>query len=64
MSGLRARGGFEVAIRWKDGRLESAEIRNPNAASTKVRYGGLTAEVSCKPGEPIRFNAGLTHVKE
>ena len=32
--------------------LESAEIRNPNAAATKVRYGARTAEFSFKPGEP------------
>ena len=59
VSGLRARGGFEVSMRWKGGRLESAEIRHPAAASGTVRYGGRTAEISCKPGEPVRLDAGL-----
>ncbi|MCX6879811.1 MAG: glycoside hydrolase family 95 protein [Verrucomicrobia bacterium] len=63
VSGLRARGGFELTMRWKAGRLESAEIRNPNAAVARVRYGERTAELSFKAGEPIRLDAGLTSVK-
>lgn len=60
VSGLRARGGFEVSMGWKDGRLESAEIRHPAAAASTVRYGGRTTEISCKPGEPVRLDAELS----
>lgn len=63
VSGLRARGGFEVTMRWKEGRLESAQIRNPNAAATKVRNGARTAELWFKPGETVRLNAELTSEK-
>ncbi len=45
ISGLRARGGFEVAMRWNDGKLQSATIRNAAPATFKVRYGGKTADV-------------------
>ena len=59
VKGLRARGGFEVGIQWKSGKLQSAEIRNGNATACKVRSGAKTAELSLKPGETIRLNADL-----
>jgi alpha-L-fucosidase 2 len=61
--GLRARGGFEVAIQWKDGKLQSATIRNTAAATCKVRYGAGTAEVPIKAGHVVQLNGDLTVVK-
>ncbi|MFI5378275.1 MAG: glycosyl hydrolase family 95 catalytic domain-containing protein [Tepidisphaerales bacterium] len=59
VSGLRARGGFEVNIQWKGGKLVSAEIRNASAAACKVRYGAKTANVSVKAGQTVRLNGEL-----
>jgi alpha-L-fucosidase 2 len=59
VKGLRARGGFEVDIRWKSGKLQSAEIRNASATACKVRYGAKTAQFALKPGETIRLGADL-----
>ena len=59
VSGLRARGGFEVSILWKSGKLQSAALRNANATACKVRYGAKTAEFSLKAGQSIRLNAEL-----
>ncbi len=36
VNGLKARGGFEIDIQWKDGEIEAANI--------KSSLGGLTAE--------------------
>jgi alpha-L-fucosidase 2 len=57
VAGLRARGGCEVDIEWKNGRLERARLRmaadwrGPGAIEGLVRYGGQAWQVSLKPGE-------------
>jgi alpha-L-fucosidase 2 len=63
VSGLRARGGFEVSMAWKDGNLLSAEIRHATGSDCKVRYGGKTALLSVRPGGSVRLNADLTLVQ-
>jgi alpha-L-fucosidase 2 len=63
VNGLRARGGFEVDMQWKNGKLQSAEIRNTSATACKVRYRTKTAEFSLKPGEAIHLSADLVSAK-
>jgi alpha-L-fucosidase 2 len=58
--GLRARGGFEVSINWKDGKLKSAEIINRINASATVRYREKTTSLQFKAGETVRLNAELS----
>ncbi len=60
VTGLRARGGFEVSIHWQGGALHSAQICNDHAATCKVRHGPKFAEFSCQPGQTLRLNAALT----
>jgi alpha-L-fucosidase 2 len=57
--GLRARGGFEVAIEWKDGRLTSASIVSLRDAKCVVRYAGRTASLNLKQGGVRKFDEGL-----
>jgi len=60
VTGLRARGGFEVDIQWKNGRLQTARIRSRNTGPCNVRYGDKTATVPMKAGQAISLKADLT----
>ncbi|HEY0946632.1 MAG TPA: glycoside hydrolase family 95 protein [Opitutaceae bacterium] len=51
VTGLRARGGFDVSLKWKAGALETARITSMAGTNTRVRYAGRTIELVLKPGE-------------
>jgi alpha-L-fucosidase 2 len=59
VSGLKARGGYEVDITWSDGKLTSAEIRSPRSQICNVRYGNRTATVPVNAGKSTRLTADL-----
>ena len=48
VNGLRARGGYEVDMKWKDGALVSAEIRADHTGDVKVKYKNMEKVVSLK----------------
>lgn len=56
VTGLRARGGYEVGIAWKDGTLAEAEIKNINGAETiRVRYKDKVKTINLEPGKTMKF---------
>jgi alpha-L-fucosidase 2 len=58
VKGLRARGGFEVDLRWTRGRLVDAVVRRvAGSGAANVRYGERTVAVKLRPGESVRLDA-------
>jgi alpha-L-fucosidase 2 len=51
VSGLRARGGIEVDIGWKDGRLASARLRALVGNTIRLRYGSQIREITLAVGQ-------------
>ena len=50
VKGLRARGGFEVDIEWKEGRLTSSTLRSLLGNLAVVRYGSEIRKINVKRG--------------
>jgi alpha-L-fucosidase 2 len=51
VTGLRARGGFEVDLKWKSGKLTDAFIRSKGGTVCNVCYGKKMVPVTLKNGE-------------
>lgn len=58
VKGLRARGGFEVDIAWKDGRLGRAVIHNLQGNPVTVRFGNRSVGLKTKRGAVSTLDGG------
>jgi alpha-L-fucosidase 2 len=56
VKGLCARGGFEVDIDWRDGKLVQATIHSLNGGSARLRYGSATHDVTLAKGKKFNWN--------
>jgi alpha-L-fucosidase 2 len=63
IKGLRARGGFELNMEWKDEKLVNATLTNMNDKPCKVRYGGKEIELKVPKGTSIQLDTELNIIK-
>ena len=59
VAGLRARGGFQVDIAWRNGRLTVATIRTETGGSCSVIYAGKTVPLKIERGHSATLNDRL-----
>lgn len=57
VTGLKARGNFEVDMYWKDGRLTKANIKAKNGGRTKLIYENEIVELDLEESESFTFQS-------
>jgi alpha-L-fucosidase 2 len=60
VTGLRARGGFEVDIFWENNRLKECLIRSDQGNTCMLFYNGNKTEIKTKKNKEYRFTENLT----
>jgi len=59
VKGLRARGGFEIDIEWRDGKLRQARVLSLLGNPCTIRHGRQTAEFNTTPRQLYRLDGRL-----
>jgi alpha-L-fucosidase 2 len=59
VKGLRARGGFDVDLEWKNGKLDSVTLHSTTGTACRVRYDGFVKELTLRRGGSAHLNATL-----
>jgi alpha-L-fucosidase 2 len=59
VSGLRARGGFQVDITWQNGKLIATTIHSDTGEPCSVSYSGKTVDIKVKKGHSVSLNGSL-----
>lgn len=58
VTGIGARGGFEVDLSWRDGKVTRAVIRSVGGTRTEVRAGKWRRTISLRPGQSVTVQPG------
>jgi alpha-L-fucosidase 2 len=56
VTGLKARGGFEVGMEWREGKLIKATLLSLRGRPARLRYGAVTREVNTAKGAKFEWN--------
>ena len=54
VTGLRARGGFEVDLTWSEGKLEYATLRSQPGTRCVLAYQDRSKDIRLSPGAELR----------
>jgi alpha-L-fucosidase 2 len=63
VKGLRARGGFELGISWREGKLTAVALRSKLGGRCKLAYGSRVVELKTRPGGSYLFDGQLAPAK-
>ncbi|MFE2544984.1 glycosyl hydrolase family 95 catalytic domain-containing protein [Actinacidiphila glaucinigra] len=53
VTGVGARGGFEVDLAWRNGKVTEATVRSTGGTTTELRAGGFRKRLTLKPGKSV-----------
>ncbi|MGV9571678.1 glycosyl hydrolase family 95 catalytic domain-containing protein, partial [Streptomyces nigra] len=56
IEGVPARGGFEVDLRWRDGKPTRVTVRSVGGRATTVAHGGRTRQITLRPGASVTID--------
>jgi alpha-L-fucosidase 2 len=59
VKGLRARGGFEIDISWREGKLTDTMLRSKLGGTCRLAYGSRVVELKTRPGGSYRLDGRL-----
>jgi alpha-L-fucosidase 2 len=54
--GLRARGGFELDVQWKESKLINVAVRSLTGGSCRLRYGAVTRDLNLAKGQSTQWD--------
>lgn len=63
ISGVCARGGFELSFDWKNGELQNVKVHSKAGQPCKLRYKNQSVDFNTEKGEIYTFNGKLKKVK-
>lgn len=63
VTGLRARGSFEIGISWRSGNLHTATVTAKRDATCLLRYGTTTTTLHLRKGETVQLDGKLKRIR-
>jgi alpha-L-fucosidase 2 len=59
INGICARGGFDLNLKWRDGKLQAVEVLSKAGSPCQLRYGDKTIRIKTTKGKRYKLDANL-----